>query len=143
MEMYCGNCQLGHLILLAGVGGQGGYSQERNSYEGRQRVKSHMPEELKGLISWEKKLVFYLEGKEHVVILAIYKEYAICSIENGLGGVKQKTGDNSEPDLPGSEVKPMSSALADGFLTTGPPAKSLYIFFFSKSLFYVSTYCLS
>lgn len=56
-----------------------------------------MPEELKGLISWEKKLVFYLEGKEHVVILAIYKEYAICSIENGLGGVKQKTGDNSEP----------------------------------------------
>lgn len=59
--------------------------------------RASMPEELKGLISWEKKLVFYLEGKEHVVILAFYKEYAICSVENGLGGVKQKTGDNSEP----------------------------------------------
>lgn len=40
--------------------------------------RASMPEELKGLISWEKKLVFYLEGKEHVVTLAIYKEYAIA-----------------------------------------------------------------
>lgn len=40
--------------------------------------RASMPEELKGLISWEKKLVFYLEGKEHAVTLAIYKEYAIA-----------------------------------------------------------------
>lgn len=40
IEIYCGNCQLNHLILLGGDGGQGGYSQERNAYEGRQRVKS-------------------------------------------------------------------------------------------------------
>ena len=38
-----------------------------------------------------------IERDKHVVILAFYKEYAICSVENGLEGVKQKTGDNSEP----------------------------------------------
>ena len=29
-------------------------------------------------------------------------------------------------DLPGTGIEPVFPALADGFLTTGPPGKSLY-----------------
>ena len=31
-------------------------------------------------------------------------------------------------DLPGSRIEPMSPALVGGFLTTGPPEKSIFFF---------------
>ena len=36
-------------------------------------------------------------------------------------------------DLPGSGIKPVSSALEGGFFTTEPPAKLVFIFFFFLS----------
>ena len=42
-------------------------------------------------------------------------------------------------DLPGPGLKPVSLALADGFLTIAPPGKSLlnlFFFFFLLKLFY-------
>ena len=36
-----------------------------------------------------------------------------------------------DPPVPG--IEPMSSALADGFLTTGPPGKPLVLLFFDVS----------
>ena len=37
-------------------------------------------------------------------------------------------------DLPGPGIKPVSPALADGFLTTAPPGKSYHIFFIHSSV---------
>ena len=35
-------------------------------------------------------------------------------------------------DIPGPGLKPVSPALAGGFLTTEPPGKSLFIIFYAK-----------
>ena len=46
----------------------------------------------------------------------------------GLSGVERRLGFSGTWTLPRRGVKPMSSALAGGFLATGPPGKSLYAF---------------
>lgn len=46
----------------------------------------------------------------------------------GLSGVERRLSFSGTWTLPRRGVKPMSSALAGGFLATGPPGKSLYAF---------------
>lgn len=86
--LYCGKCPLSHLILL------GTEEKARRIFLREETIQREDKEASQHASGTERPSE--LGDEKHMVLFVLWKEYAVCSVENGLETVKQNSGNDLE-----------------------------------------------